>query len=733
MRQFCRFLALAALLFVAEKTTAQCPAFVACPTKTDTFCDLTPNDPLFWNQPGFATPLTGISDLFETSAELSIQVKTTCGNVSDIGLRYLLWLDLDADGTQETVLDSDNLPPAGQVLKGNATNPNFAGGTPLSFDTRPVSDVQKMRFSLEKTTSGDTLRARLRWNTGAAPADFSGTQLPAGQHRMVWLLQKPGGSTDTCSRTFRVLDCKAPTVTCIPNLSVNILPTGMIQLWASDFLQYTEDNATPTNQLEIAVRRKGTGTGFPLNTSGEPERLAIFACADLGTHEVELWSRDKSGNASFCETYVIVQDNALPCGGPTVLNVCIREHCNNLPFSDSEITVQITRLGMPFWTKTLISDNNGCFQLKSLGAPLSSDMVITPTNDQNPLNGLSTYDLVLISKHILGLEPLNSPYKMIAADANRSGSITTFDIVEIRKLILGIYTELPNNTSWRFVDRHFAFSDHQNPFKTAFPENITLGNINNGLLPEPEFVAMKIGDVNCSATVNTFSAETTDRAALPLLAPDRWLAAGEILDLPLWTEAAGDWQGCQMSFGYDPQVLDIENVESNVLPGFDAQHWAKPQPGTVNLSWSGASPARAGGPMFTLRLRASAPLRLRDALWLQNERLRPECYDSEATPQPLRLEFRKQAPPQAEQTDISAPQPNPTSGSAAFRVQLTEAAPVQVQVFDLSGREVFHQEIAGAAGAVWAEIPASAFPQTGVYLWRVSAGSQVRAGKLVRQ
>ncbi|MBK7937144.1 MAG: hypothetical protein IPJ82_08605 [Lewinellaceae bacterium] len=95
---------------------------------------------------------------------------------------------------------------------------------------------------------------------------------------------------------------------------------------------------------------------------------------------------------------------------------------------------------------------------------------MTPTKDDNPLNGVSTYDLVLISKHILGLEPLNSPYKMIAADANKSNSITTFDIVEIRKLILGIYNELPNNTSWRFVDKDYVFPQPTNPFATTFPE-----------------------------------------------------------------------------------------------------------------------------------------------------------------------------------------------------------------------------------------------------------------------
>lgn len=64
------------------------------------------------------------------------------------------------------------------------------------------------------------------------------------------------------------------------------------------------------------------------------------------------------------------------------------------------------------------------------------------------------FDLVLISdKTYFGplSDTLNSPYKMIAADANNSRSITTFDIVTLRKLILGIDTVFTNTDSWRFV------------------------------------------------------------------------------------------------------------------------------------------------------------------------------------------------------------------------------------------------------------------------------------------
>ena len=82
-----------------------------------------------------------------------------------------------------------------------------------------------------------------------------------------------------------------------------------------------------------------------------------------------------------------------------------------------------------------------------------------------PLEGVGIGDLQRISKHILAIEPFENPFQIIAADANNSGSVTTFDIVELRKLILGIYTNLPNNSSWRYIP-DYCFED--NAFYNSF-------------------------------------------------------------------------------------------------------------------------------------------------------------------------------------------------------------------------------------------------------------------------
>jgi len=73
------------------------------------------------------------------------------------------------------------------------------------------------------------------------------------------------------------------------------------------------------------------------------------------------------------------------------------------------------------------TDANGMFSFANVAA--GGDYTIVPSKDINPLNGVSTYDLVLMTKHILGVNKLNSPYKIIAAVINKSKTVTTFDLV----------------------------------------------------------------------------------------------------------------------------------------------------------------------------------------------------------------------------------------------------------------------------------------------------------------
>jgi len=115
-------------------------------------------------------------------------------------------------------------------------------------------------------------------------------------------------------------------------------------------------------------------------------------------------------------------------------------------------------------------------------------------------NGVSTQDLIKISKHILGVVPLDSPYKMIAADVNRTGSITTLDMIRIKKVILGILDAFPDCPSWQFIDASYEFPDPADPWLEDFPVFYS-AYLDDNIL-QLDFIGIKTGDVNGSAVLD---------------------------------------------------------------------------------------------------------------------------------------------------------------------------------------------------------------------------------------
>jgi hypothetical protein len=145
---------------------------------------------------------------------------------------------------------------------------------------------------------------------------------------------------------------------------------------------------------------------------------------------------------------------------------------------------------------SVFTDTLGNFTFANI--PAGGNYTLAPLRDTNDLNGVTTFDLLLISKHILALAPLDSPWKIIAADGNKNNSVTTFDIVEGRKVILGINSAFPANTSWRFFPASSIFPNPANPFANMPPESISISNLQNNVTGA-NFWGVKIGDTNNSA------------------------------------------------------------------------------------------------------------------------------------------------------------------------------------------------------------------------------------------
>jgi hypothetical protein len=662
----------------------------------------------------------GSHDLCEGPTDLNITGTDLCSG-ANIDIRYLLFLDLDGDGTMETVISSTNLPSWNTVNFGNAGNPNFAGGSPRAFDERPVASNQKYGFALQTTTSGKNKTGAVRWNTQQSPATYTIPELPYGTHKIKWILSDGCGNDQVCEYTFVVKDCKKPTVVCLNGLSVNIMPTGMIQMWASDFLQYGQDNCTPANQLKYGIRRSGTGTGFPVDGNGNPITSVTFTCADLGTQSVELWAIDKAGNADYCETYVIVQDNSGNCpngNAAKVAGALATEGTNGLDQGNVGITGSSN--SVPSFNFTTTTDNAGAYNFNAI--PTASNSTVTPVKDDNPLNGVSTYDLVLISKHILGIQPLASPYRMIAADANKNGSITTFDIVELRKLILGIYTTLPNNTSWRFVDKTYTFPNANNPFSATFPENKSITNLTSNALNQ-DFVAIKVGDVNGTAIANaTMQAEDRTAGTLLFDVADQTVKAGETVSVAF--KAAEKVQGYQFTMNFNGlEVSDVIPGEGMKTENFGVFADA------ITTSFDGNNTGE-----FTVKFRATKAGKLSEMLGVSSRITKAEAYNNASEKLDVAFRFNQGATSTIAGVgfELYQNEPNPFVSKTFIGFHLPEAATATLSIFDETGRMVFTQKGDFAKGYNSIAVDRAVINTTGVLYYKVETATNSATRKMIQ-
>jgi hypothetical protein len=130
-----------------------------------------------------------------------------------------------------------------------------------------------------------------------------------------------------------------------------------------------------------------------------------------------------------------------------------------------------------------LTNDTGAFAFTGLTA--GADYRLTFAKNGNALNGVSTFDLVRIARHILGIEML-ADNQQWAADVNRSNSISTYDLVLIRRLILGLDSELPTD-NWHFDQIGALAADNQ----------ILISALAGDL--EIDIIGIKAGDVNNSA------------------------------------------------------------------------------------------------------------------------------------------------------------------------------------------------------------------------------------------
>ena len=298
---------------------------------------------------------------------------------------------------------------------------------------------------------------------------------PPGINNFVISLTDHCGNIRVYDRQFEVLDCVPPTIACVDTFVVELGDDGIEAIQLDQVviaaLDNCDDPLTSFSQFDHTVEM-------------------IFDCNAQGDSTVYVWATDDAGNQRNCPLVFQIRDSLEFCPKYYSLSGNVRR-ANGDGIPNATVYLYADS------TFTSITDENGAYQFDHIVEGFNYRLVVTKNNNFG--NGVSTFDLVKIHKHIIAVQDLDGPLEQIAADANASGIISTLDIIKLRKLVLGITNDIPENTSWRFIPDGFVFTNPDNPFEDNFPEQVSFDLDQEAL--QFDFTAIKIGDINQSANL----------------------------------------------------------------------------------------------------------------------------------------------------------------------------------------------------------------------------------------
>ncbi len=548
---------------------------------------------------------------------------------------------------------------------------------------------------------------------------------PYGTHKITWSVKDACNNVRTCSNIFTIVDDKKPTPYCISEIVTVIMPTTKeIAIWASDFDLGATDNCSSGSQLVSSFS--------PTNRNDISRR---FTCADLNgaaskEFTLDVYTIDAAGNNDFCTVRLIVQDNNNSCG--TTVNGRISLQGNI--YTDvgdivHDVKVELTSDQAEF-PKSASTATTGKFSFAEL--PMYKDYTVQAEKLDDASNGITTLDLVLIQRHILGVAELDSPYKLIAADVNNSQKITAADLVELRKVILGIQASFNNNKSWRFVDVAQQFADP----KVPFPFNEKLGMINlDHDVAGLDFVAIKIGDVNGSAQGNAKSNNVSSRSSIIFNTDVVNGKRGDIVEVSLSANDIQQVLGLQMTLGFDVTKVELVDVRANNIALKD-EHlgFNNLSDGMLHVSWSTMEAINLNDQFMTLKFKLLNDVKDENIISLHRSKLAPEIYTNEGSQvatNSVKIESRHVDFSQSDKFELFQNVPNPFNTSTIIGFNLPTSEQVTLKIYDLTGKQVYQTKGQFAKGYNTINLEVSALNLNGVLYYQLDTDNYSATRKMI--
>ena len=545
-------------------------------------------------------------------------------------------------------------------------------------------------------------------------------------HRIRWTLDDRCGNISICEFDFRVRDDKKPSPICTDEIIAVLMPSaGMISLNASIFDVASFDNCAgdlkytfnaPFGQAGALVVRVFDCNDYVDNYNAETLESIIT---------LPVFVTDASGNFDICTVRVQLQDNDGECDdtGSIVIRGQIESAKGEILGGSDELTIN----GFKLYFNSDLKYSLRIPEMTVENLPYE----ISPERNDNPINGVSTLDIVLIQRHILGQSRIENPYERIAADVNGDGKINALDIMELRQLILLKRTGFTGKNaglSWKFVDKDYEFT-------TAFPEGEAYARFikirNEQSLNNNDFVAVKIGDINSNASFDLGVTEDRSVAGIEnVTIRNADLLRGEIADIQLNLEESDYLDGYQLSVLLTDN-LEILEVENHDLGLSEHNFGIFREDGLITASWHGNS--NRVDKLLNIKVRALEDLELKNAVLLSESKENPvsECYDGVLETRKMSLKFVSDRNNVVQGYDLLQNEPNPFRNDTKINFLLPMQEKVKIEVSSGSGQVV--KVIEGVYSGGWNSIflSASELGNAGIFYYTISTENYQAVKKMI--
>ena len=545
------------------------------------------------------------------------------------------------------------------------------------------------------------------------PFDASGVY-PIGTHRITWYVEDGCGNIGTCSTLFEVKDCKAPTPYCLPGIITVPMPvSGCIDIWAKDLDFNSFDNCTPKNRLKFYFE-------------GDRNKPSIRVCCDDFVKakvndelriSVQVWVEDEEGNRDYCVTTVIVQDNQNICPNTGNLGTVTGELKTEDGRTAAAATVDLLKSGQIADSRVTLSD--GKFAFRDL--ELNKQIMLRSSRNDDPLNGVTTADIVAIQKHILGKELLNSPYRIIAADVNNTKTVTSADIAAIRKLILGVTPSFPAASSWMFIPAETTFADPSQPWNYSTEKSMTL--VNN--FYTQNFIAVKMGDVNNSSAASIGgTSKSRTSAALKFEIAEQNLEAGQVQKIEFRSSNFIGINGYQFSLNFDATALEFVGSESGAIQvSEDNFGLANLNHGILTTSWDAREPMSVSSDkvLFTLVFKSVKTVKSENSFEITSDVTVAEAYNAQGETN-VTLDVRSNEKVVAANVfELLQNTPNPFESYTNISFRLPVASAATLTIYDVTGKVHRVVSIQGQKGLNTVTLSKSELNGTGMFYYQLDA------------